>query len=90
MAEKANTSEGTDTRFKNKYGVYVVESEVQKANSSMSIRGKCSLGRPWVSVTEIERKDLTRPELQAPLNIHQNTPRRLDPLLGIHKLERKG
>jgi hypothetical protein len=44
-------TKGTDTRFKNKYGVYVVESEVRKANSTMSIRGKCSLGRPWVRFT---------------------------------------
>jgi hypothetical protein len=48
-AQPRLTIKGTDTRFKNKYGVYVVDSEVRKANSSLSIRGKCSLGRPWVS-----------------------------------------
>ncbi|QSZ30741.1 hypothetical protein DSL72_000299 [Monilinia vaccinii-corymbosi] len=38
---------GTNTTFDNKYGVYVVDSTVQKANSSLSIQGKCALGRPW-------------------------------------------
>lgn len=40
---------GTNTTFENKYGVYIVDSTVQKANSSLSIEGKCPLGRPWVS-----------------------------------------
>ncbi|KAJ8064656.1 hypothetical protein OCU04_006979 [Sclerotinia nivalis] len=38
---------GTNTTFENKYGVYIVDSSVQKANSSLSITGKCPLGRPW-------------------------------------------
>ncbi|KAF7941297.1 hypothetical protein BELL_0001g00090 [Botrytis elliptica] len=38
---------GTNTTFENKYGVYIVDSTVQKANSSLSIQGKCPLGRPW-------------------------------------------
>jgi pectin methylesterase-like acyl-CoA thioesterase len=40
---------GTATKFPNKYGVYIHESRVQKANASLSISGRCSLGRPWVS-----------------------------------------
>lgn len=39
---------GTNTTFVNKYGVYIVDSTVEKANSSLSIAGKCALGRPWV------------------------------------------
>jgi pectin methylesterase-like acyl-CoA thioesterase len=38
---------GTNTTFENKYGVYIHDSEVRKANSSLSIAGKCALGRPW-------------------------------------------
>jgi Pectinesterase len=38
---------GTNTSFPNKYGVYVHKSQVLKADSSLSITGKCSLGRPW-------------------------------------------
>lgn len=40
---------GTNTTFVNKYGVYITDSVVQKANSSLLIAGKCALGRPWVS-----------------------------------------
>ncbi len=40
---------GTNTSFVNKYGIYIHDSNVQKANSSLSIAGKCALGRPWVS-----------------------------------------
>ena len=39
---------GTNTTFANKYGVYVHDSVVEKANSSLSIAGECALGRPWV------------------------------------------
>ncbi|OMP81980.1 putative pectinesterase A [Diplodia seriata] len=38
---------GTNTTFANKYGVYIHESEVRKANASLSIAGQCPLGRPW-------------------------------------------
>ncbi|KAH7419264.1 carbohydrate esterase family 8 protein [Cadophora sp. MPI-SDFR-AT-0126] len=38
---------GTNTTFVNKYGVYIVDSNVHAANSSLSIAGKCALGRPW-------------------------------------------
>jgi pectin methylesterase-like acyl-CoA thioesterase len=38
---------GTNTTFVNKYGVYIHDSDVKKANSSLSITGKCALGRPW-------------------------------------------
>jgi len=38
---------GTNTTFVNKYGVYIHDSVVEKANSSLSIAGKCALGRPW-------------------------------------------
>lgn len=38
---------GTNTTFQNKYGVYIHDSNVMKANSSLSLTGKCALGRPW-------------------------------------------
>ncbi|CAA9961145.1 Pectinesterase [Pyrenophora teres f. maculata] len=38
---------GTNTTFENKYGVYIHDSTVTKANSSLAITGKCALGRPW-------------------------------------------
>ncbi|GME36851.1 Pectinesterase catalytic [Neofusicoccum parvum] len=38
---------GTNTSFPNAYGVYIHDSVVEKANSSLSIAGKCALGRPW-------------------------------------------
>lgn len=38
---------GTNTTFANKYGVYVVDSAVKKANESLSIDHQCALGRPW-------------------------------------------
>lgn len=38
---------GTNTTFVNRYGVYVHDSEVRKANSSLEIQGECALGRPW-------------------------------------------
>ncbi|KAL4873540.1 hypothetical protein BDV12DRAFT_80294 [Aspergillus spectabilis] len=43
---------GTNTTFENKYGVYIVESSVKAANSSIApaIIGKCPLGRPWNSL----------------------------------------
>jgi hypothetical protein len=44
---KANTTTGTNTTFENKYGVYIQDSVVQKANSSLEIEGECALGRPW-------------------------------------------
>ncbi|KAJ5153050.1 uncharacterized protein N7482_009528 [Penicillium canariense] len=42
---------GTNTTFPNKYGVYIVDSSVRAANSSVapSIKGACALGRPWNS-----------------------------------------
>jgi len=42
---------GTNTTFENKYGVYIVNSNVHAANSSIAsvIKGKCALGRPWNS-----------------------------------------
>jgi len=40
---------GTNTTFINKYGVYIVDSSVHRANSSLDITGKCALGRPWNS-----------------------------------------
>ncbi|KAJ1549506.1 hypothetical protein HK405_015581 [Cladochytrium tenue] len=41
---------GTNTTFTNAYGVYVNDSQVIKANSSLAITHKCSLGRPWNSL----------------------------------------
>jgi pectin methylesterase-like acyl-CoA thioesterase len=38
---------GTNTTFENKYGVYIHDSDVRKANSSLAITHKCYLGRPW-------------------------------------------
>ncbi|KAJ8109295.1 hypothetical protein OPT61_g7565 [Boeremia exigua] len=38
---------GTNTTFVNKYGVYIHDSKVLKANSSLALTGKCALGRPW-------------------------------------------
>ena len=38
---------GTNTTFENKYGVYIHDSDVVKANSSLEIQHKCALGRPW-------------------------------------------
>lgn len=40
---------GTNTTFDNKYGVYIADSQVLAANTSIaaSIVDKCSLGRPW-------------------------------------------
>jgi pectin methylesterase-like acyl-CoA thioesterase len=38
---------GTNTTFENKYGVYIDDSVVRKANSTLEIEGECALGRPW-------------------------------------------
>jgi pectin methylesterase-like acyl-CoA thioesterase len=40
---------GTNTTFANKYGVYISNSRVLAANSSIApaIADRCSLGRPW-------------------------------------------
>jgi hypothetical protein len=40
---------GTNTTFSNKYGVYISDSFLTAANSSIApaIVGKCFLGRPW-------------------------------------------
>jgi hypothetical protein len=40
---------GTETTFANKYGVYISDSRVLAANSSIApvIIDRCSLGRPW-------------------------------------------
>jgi hypothetical protein len=38
---------GTNTTFENKYGVYIHDSDVRKANDSLAITHKCYLGRPW-------------------------------------------
>ncbi|KAJ5692245.1 hypothetical protein N7462_001668 [Penicillium macrosclerotiorum] len=42
---------GTNTTFTNKYGVYIVDSNVRAANTSVApdIAGSCALGRPWNS-----------------------------------------
>lgn len=42
---------GTNTTFVNKYGVYIHDSHVVKANSTLNITGECALGRPWVRST---------------------------------------
>lgn len=38
---------GTNTTFVNKYGVYIHNSHVAKANSTLNLTHECSLGRPW-------------------------------------------
>ncbi|KAF2769559.1 pectin methylesterase [Teratosphaeria nubilosa] len=38
---------GSNTTFRNKYGVYVNDSSVTAANTTVKIKGKCALGRPW-------------------------------------------
>jgi hypothetical protein len=38
---------GTNTTFENKYGVYIRDSTVKKANASLDITNECYLGRPW-------------------------------------------
>jgi hypothetical protein len=38
---------GTNTTFDNKYGVYIHDSTVKKANASLDITNQCYLGRPW-------------------------------------------
>ncbi|KAJ5885127.1 Pectinesterase catalytic [Penicillium taxi] len=40
---------GSNTTFVNRYGVYILDSTVTAANSSIAtqIKGTCSLGRPW-------------------------------------------
>jgi pectinesterase len=42
---------GTNTTSPNKYGVYIVDSNVRAANVSVAadIKGSCALGRPWNS-----------------------------------------
>jgi pectinesterase len=42
---------GSNTTFTNKYGVYIVDSDVRAANTSIApdIIGECALGRPWNS-----------------------------------------
>jgi len=42
---------GTNTTFENKYGCYVSKSRIEAANASIAqtIKGTCSLGRPWNS-----------------------------------------
>ncbi|KGO75454.1 Pectinesterase, catalytic [Penicillium italicum] len=43
---------GTNTTTPNKYGVYIVDSSVRAANTSIAadIKGACALGRPWNSL----------------------------------------
>ncbi|CAK4032780.1 pectin methylesterase [Lecanosticta acicola] len=43
---------GTNTTFVNRYGIYIHNSHVQAANTSLSpfIHDKCALGRPWNSL----------------------------------------
>ncbi|KAJ5162271.1 hypothetical protein N7492_007663 [Penicillium capsulatum] len=42
---------GSNTTFENRYGVYIVDSQVRAANASLAARinGACALGRPWNS-----------------------------------------
>ncbi|KAI9761492.1 MAG: H(+)-transporting V0 sector ATPase subunit a [Chaenotheca gracillima] len=43
---------GTNTTYENKFGVYISNSNIKAANTSVaaSIKGKCALGRPWNSL----------------------------------------
>lgn len=63
---------GTNTTWVNKYGVYISESVVEKANSSLSIEGKCALGRPWVSALSISWKG---PVMLTPSNVGMSVER---------------
>lgn len=38
---------GTNTTFENKFGVYIHDGRVVKANDSLEITHECALGRPW-------------------------------------------
>jgi pectin methylesterase-like acyl-CoA thioesterase len=38
---------GSNTTFVNRYGVYIHDSVVQKANTTLNITHQCALGRPW-------------------------------------------
>jgi len=38
---------GTNTTFENKYGAYIHDSTVERANNTLNITGQCALGRPW-------------------------------------------
>lgn len=38
---------GTNTTFENKYGVYIHNNRIEKANSTLNITHECALGRPW-------------------------------------------
>lgn len=42
---------GTNTTFENKYGIYIADSTLKAANTSIAadIKGACALGRPWNS-----------------------------------------
>ncbi|TVY29419.1 putative pectinesterase A [Lachnellula hyalina] len=55
---------GSNTTFINKYGVYIVDSNVHAANSSLNIVGKCALGRPWASFPRTQTPRLTNERKQ--------------------------
>jgi hypothetical protein len=86
---------GTNTTFENKYGVYITDSVVQKANSSLSIAGKCALGRPWVSNFLHDTRNYlipdtnTSPERTNAFHLFQQLPRRQHPIHRLHRLEAK-
>jgi pectin methylesterase-like acyl-CoA thioesterase len=82
---------GTATKFPNKYGVYIHESRVQKANASLSISGRCSLGRPWVSSNISIAFSLAKrvAELSASIDIRKDLSRRLHPEIRLLKVEQQ-
>ncbi|KAI4144097.1 MAG: hypothetical protein LQ340_006777 [Diploschistes diacapsis] len=41
-----NLNADTNTTFTSKYGAYITDSYIHKANSRLSMEGKCALGRP--------------------------------------------
>lgn len=49
VLQSADLRQGTNTTFENKYGVYISDSQVLAANTSIAatIKGRCPLGRPW-------------------------------------------
>ncbi|KAI5309373.1 hypothetical protein KEM55_003376 [Ascosphaera atra] len=58
---------GSNTTFENKYGVYISDSHVQAANSSVAqdYKGRCALGRPW---NELHRSVYMNTYLDATVN----------------------
>lgn len=88
---------GTNTTFVNKYGVYIVDSNIHAANATVAanIVGKCALGRPWVcllfppyflsySLSSIDFS--SSPECSNARHLRTHIPRRFHPFNRLHRL----